>query len=151
MSGFTSELTITQLSGRPDAWMLWRLEEPLIYEIGDTGRIIMVSKGFITDGPSVPRALWQMLPVWASWSRAGVIHDYLCCLIAIGRPHREAPTRNDADRIFHEAMVSLGVGSIQKNLMYAGVRFGTWFGVRTSMIDHNEKLRSTIEAAADGI
>ena len=87
-------------------WRLWRLAEPLIYEVGGrgSGRVILVSKGFITDGPSIPRLLWSILPVWASWSRAGVVHDYLCYLIALNNPHPEAPTRDHADRIFFEAM-----------------------------------------------
>ena len=103
MGAFTSELTITQLSGNDThGWRLWRLAEPLIYEVGGrgSGRVILVSKGFITDGPSIPQFLWSILPVWASWSRAGVIHDYLCYLIALNNPHPEAPTRDHADRIF---------------------------------------------------
>lgn len=143
---------LTQLSGKPGAWRLWRLEDHLIYRVNDDpNRIIFVSKGFITDGPSIPQFMWNVLPVWGSWSRAGVLHDYLCCLISIGRPHREAPTRSDADRIFNEAMGALGVGSVQRNLLYLGVRTGTLFGVRTTMIDKNEKLRGMIEAAADGV
>jgi hypothetical protein len=115
---FTGELTITHLSG-----ILWRLAEPLIYEVGGrgSGRVILVYKGFITDGPSIPSLLWSILPVWASWSRAGVIHDYLCCQIALNKPHPEAPTRDHADRIFFEAM--------------------EWFNVRTTMVDHNHPQR----------
>ena len=151
MGAFTSELTITQLSGGDRyAWRLWRLAEPLVYEIGDcgSGRTILVSKGFITDGPSIPRFLWSMLPVWATWSRAGVIHDYLCCLIALNRPHHEAPTRDQADRIFWEAMNVLNVGRLQMALLYLGVRIGTWFKVRTTMVDHQDKLSQIIDATA---
>jgi hypothetical protein len=147
---FTSELTITQLSGNDrHGWRLWRLAEPLIYEVGErgSGRVILVSKGFITDGPSIPQFLWAILPVWASWSRAGVIHDYLCCLIALNNPHPEAPTRDHADRIFLEAMKVLNVGWVQKTLLYLGVRIGTWLNVRTTMVDHNIKLA---EIAATG-
>jgi hypothetical protein len=75
-----SELTITHLSGNDThSWRLWRLAEPLIYEVGGrgSGRVIVVSKGFTTDGTSIPQFMWSILPVWASWSRAGVIHDVL--------------------------------------------------------------------------
>jgi Protein of unknown function (DUF1353) len=137
VSGFASELTITQI---PEAWRLWRLEKNLIYQSRDRGRVIRVYRGFITDGPSVPQFLWSILPVWGSWSRAGVIHDYLCCLIAAGRPHRAAPTRDHADRIFLEAMQALKVGRIRASLLYLGVRIGTWFNVRTTMIEYNGKL-----------
>ena len=146
MGAFTSELTITQLSGNDtQGWRFWRLAEPLIYEVGGrgSGRVILVSKGFITDGPSIPRLLWSILPVWASWSRAGVVHDYLCYLIALNNPHPEAPTRDHADRIFFEAMELLNVGWVQKYLLYWGVRFGTWYNVRPTMIDHNTTPNAT--------
>lgn len=51
MGAFTSELTITHLSGKDrHGWRFWRLAEPLIYEIGGpgSGRVIRVSKDFIT-------------------------------------------------------------------------------------------------------
>ena len=140
MGAFASELTITHLSGdAKDGWRFWRLAEPLIYEVGGrgSGRVILVSKGFKTDGPSIPQILWWILPVWASYSRAGVIHDYLCCRIAANNPHPEARTRADADRIFFEALTALNVGWVQRYALYCGVRLGTWFNVRTTMIDHN--------------
>ena len=101
MGAFTSELTITHLSDDDThgCWRLWRLAEPLIYEVGANGsnRIIIVSKGFITDGPSIPQFLWSILPVWASHSRAGVIHDYLCyqsrsTIPILKRRHATMPT-----------------------------------------------------------
>jgi len=141
MGAFTSELTITHLSGNDQyGWRLWRLAEPLVYEVGclGSGRVIRVHKDFVTDGPSIPSFLWPVLPVWGSWGRAGVIHDYLCCLIAQNTPHPEAPTRDDADRIFLEAMEVLEVGRVQKYLLYWGVRIGTWWRVRTTMIDYNK-------------
>jgi Protein of unknown function (DUF1353) len=140
VGAFTSELTITHLSG-----ILWRLAEPLIYEVGGrgSGRVILVHKGFTTDGPSIPQVMCSILPVWASYSRAGVIHDYLCWRIAGNNPHPEAPTRADADRIFFEAMEVLNVGWVQRYALYWGVRLGTWFNVRTTMIDHNTPQRCT--------
>ena len=147
MGAFLSELTITHLSGNDThgSWRLWRLAEPLIYEVGGrgSGRVIVVWKGFVTDGPSIPRLLWWILPVWASYSRAGVIHDYLCYLIAVNTPHPEAPTRADADRIFFEALTALNVGWVQRYALYWGVRFGTWYNVRTTMVDHNTTPNAT--------
>ena len=146
MGAFTSELTITHLSGKDrHGWRFWRLAQPLIYEIGGpgSGRVIRVSKDFITDGPSIPQFLWRILPVWASYSRAGVIHDYLCYLIADNTPHPEAPTRADADRIFFEAMTALNIGWVQKYALYWGVCFATWLNLRTTMIDHNTTPNAT--------
>jgi hypothetical protein len=76
-------------------------------------------------------------------SRAGVVHDYLCYLIALNNPHPEAPTRDHADRIFFEAMELLNVGWVQKYLLYWGVRFGTWYNVRPTMIDYNTTRNAT--------
>lgn len=147
MGAFASELTITHLSGtdRHGSWRRWRLAEPLIYEVGcsGSGRIIRVSKDFVTDGTSIPRPLWPILPVWANWSRAGVIHDYLCYRIARNNPHPEAPTRDDADRIFFEAMTALDVSPVQKYVLYLGVRVGAWLNLRTTMIDYNSALNAT--------
>lgn len=158
MATFTGDLTVTQLSGKPGAWRLWRLEQPLVYEIEASSdeeldvvvhrpnRAIVVEAGFVTDGPSIPRFLWAILPVWASWSRAGVVHDYLCCMIALGRPHPEAPTRTAADKIFVQAMAAGGVGIFSRTLLYIGVRIGTIFKVKTTMVGFNEKLRASKEA-----
>jgi len=145
VGAFTGELTITHLSGNDtQCWRLWRLAEPLTYEVGSrgSGRLILVSKGFTTDGTSIPQFLWSILPVWANWSRAGVIHDYLCYRIAVNNPHPEAPTRDEADRIFLEALLDLNVGRVQRYALYCGVRIGTWLNVRTTMIDYNRRYAS---------
>jgi hypothetical protein len=146
VGAFASELTITHLSGKgKDCWRLWRLAEPLIYEVGGSGsgRVILVPKNFITDGPSIPQFMWWILPVWANWSRAGVIHDYLCWRIAINNPHPEAPTRADADRVFFEALKALDVGGVQRYAFYLAVRLAARFNVRTTMVDHNTTLNAT--------
>jgi hypothetical protein len=145
VGAFTSELTITHLSGNAKyGWRLWRLAEPLVYEVGGrgSGRVIRVTKDFVTDGPSIPRWLWWILPVWGSYGRAGVIHDYLCRQIAVNDPHPEAPTRADADRIFFEAMELLNVGWVQRHALYLGARIGAWLRVRTTMVDYNTTLNA---------
>lgn len=160
MPAFTEDLTITQLSGKPGAWRLWRTEQRLVYQINpdqneldasgyaEGSGLVIVPAGFVTDGPSIPRILWAVLPVWGSWSRAGVVHDYLCCLIAMGTPHREAPTRTAADAIFREAMKACGVGILCRVLLYVGVRIGTLLNVKTTMVGYNAKLKAAMGAAA---
>lgn len=145
MGAFASELTNMHLSGRDlRGPRRWRLTVPLIYEVGGrgSGRVICVPKDFVTDGPSIPQRLQWILPVWAIYSRAGVIHDYLCYLIVRNNPHPEAPTRDDADRIFFEAMTALNVGLVQKYALYLGARLGTLLKVRTTMIDYNTALNA---------
>jgi hypothetical protein len=122
MSRFTGELTITQLDAD---YRTWRLEQPLIYEVGDedSGRVIEVHKLFETDGASVPRIFWAILPTWGRYSRAAVIHDYLYNELREGTdPHPEAQTRRRADAIFLEAMEVCGVGFVTRWIMWAAVR-----------------------------
>src|SRR5258708_16962110 len=99
-----SELTITHLCGNDThgRCRLWRLAEPLIYEVGGrgSGRVILLWKGFITDGPSIPQFLCPILPLRARWSRPGVIHDSLSVLPPPTTPHPQAPTPADPHRIF---------------------------------------------------
>lgn len=125
MSAFTGTLTLAELD---TDWRLWRLEQPLVYEVGalGSGRVIAVPKGFVTDGASVPRPLWWLLPTWGRYSRAAVIHDHLCVLLDRGTPHALAPTRRRADAIFFEAMGPLGVGALTRWALWLGVRVGAF-------------------------
>lgn len=142
MSRFTGDLTVTQMSGSAGSWRRWRLHEALVYEVGDkgTGRLIVVPPGFVSDGPSIPRVFWAIMPVWGTWGRAGILHDFLCARLAMGRPHREGRTRLATDAVFYESMVALRVGFLTRWAMYAGVRVGALLGVRTRMIDFNDEL-----------
>jgi hypothetical protein len=128
MSAFTGPLTLTH---RDVDWREWELVTPLSYEVGflGSGRVITVDPGFVTDGASVPQFLWVILPPWGRYSRAAVIHDLLCRLINAGTPHIEAPTRERADAIFHEAMGVLGVNRIVRFVMWTAVRlYAIWSG-----------------------
>lgn len=121
MSAFTGPLTVTQVDAN---WRMWVLAQQLTYEVGfkGSGRAICVPQGFPTDGATVPRALWALLPYWGTYSRAAVVHDYLLIRLRTGDPHPEAPTRRQADRIFLEAMEVCGTGRIVRTLMYWAVR-----------------------------
>lgn len=121
MSTFTDDLTITALADG----MNWKVFQPVVYEVGEVGsdNVITVPSGFITDGASVPRPLWDLLPAWGTYSRAAVIHDYLCRLIDDGHPHPLAFDRKTADGIFYEAMVVCGTGATMRWMMWAAVRF----------------------------
>lgn len=116
-SAFTGPLSLTQIDAD---WRLWRLNEPLLYEVGalGSGRLIEVPAGFVTDGATVPRLLWSLLPAWGTYSRAAAVHDYLCKSL----PHRHAATRLAADRIFLDAMKVCGTGRLVRWIMYLAVR-----------------------------
>ena len=124
MSAFTGPLDLRHHHAN---WRTWELLEPLCYELGEegSGRTITVPAGFVTDGASVPRALWAFLPTWGSYSRAAVIHDYLLHRLAVGNPHPEAPTRADADRVFDEAVCVCGTPRLVRWFLAVGVRLGS--------------------------
>lgn len=112
MSKFSGALTLTWL---PDG-RNWRVAAPIVYDT------ITVPIGFETDGASVPRPLWWILPSWGTYSPAAVLHDYLCTRLEAGTPDSAAPTWSAADAIFYQAMIELGTGATMRWLMWAAVR-----------------------------
>lgn len=143
---FLNPLSARQLT---DDWRLWILTASLIWREPD-GLAVIVGDEFVTDGASIPRFLWAIYPPFGPWARAGVLHDYLCCLVAAGYPHPIAPTRSAADAVFYRALAALEIPPRDAFCLWLGARLGTWFGVRASMIDHNQKLRGMATLAAAG-
>lgn len=128
---------MTQMGG--SNWRLWRLSEPLCYEVEAAGRcaLIEIPAGFVTDGPTIPRGLWPLFPVTGPALRAGILHDYLCFRIAKGEPHPLAADRLAADRLFREALGVLRVGVVGRWALYAGVRLGALLNIKTRAVAWN--------------
>jgi hypothetical protein len=133
MSAFTGSLRLSSLDAD---CRVWRLEDPLQYEIGvlHSGHVIVVPAGFETDGASIPRLLQGILPAWGRWSRAAIIHDYLCRAIDEAKPVGVpgwgiVGRRKDADAIFHEAMLVSEVPRPLAWIMWAAVRLADRFPV----------------------
>ena len=82
------------------------------------GQPYVIPAGFVTDGASVPRGLWNLFPPYGRYSKAALIHDFLYQFGAM--------TRAQADYVFLEAMKELGVGFLARWAMYSGVRAGGW-------------------------
>ncbi len=125
MSSFTAPLVIAyhpEAGGRSK----WRVHQAFQYDLGEEGSGISVEvpEGFMTDGASVPRPLWWLLPPWGRYGQATVVHDKLCTdgLVV----HKDGPTsklsRKEVDRVFLEAMGVLGVPKWMRHVMYCGVR-----------------------------
>lgn len=136
MSSFTEEILLTELANN---WRLWRIERAFTYEVGGlgSGRAITVPVGFLTDGASVPKLFWSILPNWGTYSRAAIVHDYLCWGLHHGRPHPHAPTRAVADQIFYEAMRVCGTGPVTAYVMWLGVRIGA---LDSRLFGHNHNI-----------
>lgn len=77
-----------------------------------------VPPNFKTDGASVPRVMWHLLPPFGRYLKAAVIHDYLY----VTRP----VSRKDADGIFRRIMREAGVSKPKRYIMWAAVRVFGW-------------------------
>lgn len=102
----------------------WRVTESFRYFIGGekTKQWVTVPAGYLTDGASVPRIFWSMIPPWGAYGQAAVVHDLLCEYLSIvdhGKP--KAITRQRCDEIFGEAMAVLGVPSATRLMISEGV------------------------------
>lgn len=92
-----------------------------------------VPAGFLTDGASVPRPFWWLIPPWGNYGQASVLHDILCETGTMFRD--ELPyeiTRKEADYIFLDAMKAAGVNWFIRNTMFYGVRGWGMLGWKTN-------------------
>ncbi len=99
MSSFTSELCITIL----DDGSNWKLLRRFTYRIGKkySRRFIKTARNFTTDFASIPKFLFWLLPLWAKFNKASVLHDWLYKVkVIMGKPI----TRKEADDTWLEAM-----------------------------------------------
>jgi len=99
-SSFVTPLVVEEYGGR-----LWRLHFQFTYERwckGSRDRIT-VPAGFVFDFASIPKFLLPLLPFWAKYNKACVLHDYLYrpdCRYWAGKLSRKM-----ADYVFHGAML----------------------------------------------
>lgn len=98
-----------------------------------------VPAGFLTDGASVPRPFWWLIPPFGEHGQAAVLHDILCETGTMFR--NEIPqrvSRKQADQIFRDAMKAAGVGWFKRSFMYAAVR--AWAVLGIEMPGHKRRL-----------
>ena len=85
----------------------WRLMEAVDYAGRDESFTVPV--GFCTDFASVPTVLVWLIPRYGVYTKAAILHDYLC---------QERPVnRRDADGIFRRALRELGVSVLRRWMM----------------------------------
>ena len=95
----------------------WVLFDDMRYEVGTSGVVIIVPKGFVTDFASIPQAFWSTgLSPNGLYSKAAVVHDYLYWT--------QTCTRMQSDNLLVIAMKESGVGLAARQLVYDGVRLG---------------------------
>lgn len=121
MSSFTEPLDTRYMHDTKN-WMVLRTFRFYIGGL-QSDRYIEVPYGFRTDGASVPRPFWNIIPPWGEYGQAAVLHDFLCeYRTIIVRGEAQSISREEADFIFREAMEVLNVPKVQREAMHAAVR-----------------------------
>jgi hypothetical protein len=107
---------------------LWAVIPGFRYYIGSEGsdKYVDVETGFRTDGATIPRFLWWILPPMGEYSQACTLHDKLCQTYRItqvinGVPTQVPVTRKEIDEILKEAMDVLEVVAWKKFFINCGV------------------------------
>jgi hypothetical protein len=92
----------------------WRLLHPLVYRL--YRQTYVVPAHFKTDFATVPRIFIWLVPPYGKYTKATILHDFLC--------RAKRVNRSKADMIFRRAMRELGVSFLRRWLMWAAVRAG---------------------------
>lgn len=118
MSSFTK---LPRLISIPPDYELFEVPVDFEYHVGkeDSGEVVRIPKGFITDGASIPKFAWSIIggPL-GRYAAAAVVHDYLY--------HKKIYSRSKADAIFLEAMGVLKVPWWKRRTMWLAVRMAGW-------------------------
>ena len=102
----------------------WRVTDSFRFYIGsrESGEWVYVPAGYLTDGASVPRLFWNIIPPWGSYGQAAVVHDILCEYLSITKNGKPEPiSRARCDEILLEAMEALGVPRAKRCVIYRAV------------------------------
>lgn len=107
---------------------LWKLIPGFRYYIGveNSNNYVDVPTGFITDGATIPRWLWWVLPPLGEYSQATTLHDYLCRVYSVtvivnGVEVEKTITRKQIDKILDESLGVLEVTPWKRKAIMAGV------------------------------
>lgn len=126
----------------------WRVASGFRFYVNhaDSGEWVNVPAGYLTDGASVPRVFWSMIPPWGKYGQAAVVHDIVCEYLSItkdGLPH--PVTRKECDDLLLQAMAALKVPFVTRHAIHKAVsayRFVS--GVESPT---NTRLKRRLESA----
>lgn len=122
----------------------WRVLKPFTFSIDDNGQTasVTIPSGYLTDGASVPRLFWWLLPPWGKYGQAAVVHDILCEHLRMELGGTEIKIkRSHADWLFREAMKEAGISWIKRTIMYSGVRLFTSLQMRLNRKRYAKKVQ----------
>jgi hypothetical protein len=97
-----------------------QLLAPLVYTDPD-GRVWTAPEDYISDGASIPPALWAFVggPWEGSYRIAAILHDYVCDY------YQTIEERKAGDRMFRTAALCAGGTEGKAQVLYFGVSAGT--------------------------
>lgn len=95
----------------------WRLIQDTTVCL-ENGDCYTIPEGFVTDFASVPRCLWWLLPPMGRYGKAALLHDWLYSV--------RTTSRKEADEIFLDAMLMMGVRKLIALAMFVAVRLFGW-------------------------
>ena len=107
----------------------WVVADPYTLKTAREGELL-VPTDFETDGASVPRMFWRMMPPMSEYTRIAVCHDYfyrfkgVCTWFFEGSTVETKITKARADEIFRDGMKYLEVTAWKIPVMYRAVRIG---------------------------
>jgi hypothetical protein len=80
---------------------------------------VEIPANYLTDGASVPRPFWSLIPPMGAYGQAAILHDYLCEHLTVIKNGQVSPiTRIEADDTFKDAMKVLQVPRWKRNVMF---------------------------------
>ncbi len=134
MSQFRGVLSIT-----PFGKKLVRINQSFSFDSQVLGMRVTIPIGFMSDGASVPKFLWLLIPPWDDWyGMAAVIHDYLY--------RWQRYPREQCDGVLLEAMNASKPNWWKMVLIYCGVRlFGGPFWKRDGLHPLSQEERAPNE------
>lgn len=112
---------LSKLAVRREGVNDWVLLDDFTWVDPKTGQRVTAEAGFHTDFASVPQWCQSICPRTGISDEAAVIHDKRCDALDHGRP---IASSTETDRGFRRMLKEDGAGIVQRNLMYAGVRWG---------------------------
>lgn len=127
MSSFT-EAKLTPTGKFYEGREIYKVDEDFVFEIGylGSGLKIIVGKGFLTDGPSIPSWLRHFIPAETMY-KSSIIHDHLREDLRF--------TLLQSDAIFLTAMQAEKTPRLLRELAFLAVRFNKSRASKPPIVD----------------
>lgn len=113
-----------------------RLTAPLTVWI--SGYSLTIPKDFLSDGASVPRLFWRLIPKYGSWLRGAIVHDYLYRTGIL--------TKDQSDAVLWELAAADGTPWWQCFVIEAGL----WLGGKPQWNKYARMRESGIDLTMEG-